>query len=384
MKSNSTASSPLVPAKVQALLTRVQREIDEGLLPSCQIALGYDGEIVLSECYGDTTPDTRYCVFSATKPMVAAAMWHLLAEGEIAESDTAASYVAEFGANGKDVVTIEQLLLHTSGFPYAPLGPGKWDTSAQRREAFGRWRLNWEPGNGYEYHPTSAHWVMAEIINEVTGSDYRDVVQQRVTAPLGLAPKHDGRVLGIGPADAGDIADLVLVGEPATPEELEATFGVSELPQTEVNDEVVLSFNRPDVREVGVPGGGGFATAEDLAMLYQGFMGNPGDLFDPATLADATSNVRNRFPDPMGVPANRSLGLWLAGDDGYSHMRGLGRTVSAGAFGHNGAGGQLAWGDPASGLSLGYVTNGYDRHEVRQPKRDTAIASLAGVAASAE
>ena len=85
----------------------------------------------------------------------------------------------------------------------------------------------------------------------------------------------------------------------------------------------------------------------------------------------------NSLPDPMGVPANRSLGLILAGDDGRSHLRGLGRTVSPLAFGHNGAGGQLAWADPATGLSLGYVTEGYDRHEIRQPRRGTAISSIA-------
>jgi CubicO group peptidase (beta-lactamase class C family) len=80
-------------------------------------------------------------------------------------------------------------------------------------------------------------------------------------------------------------------------------------------------------------------------------------------------------------PASRSLGLLVAGDDGMANVRGLGRTVSPRAFGHNGAGGQLAWADPATGLSLGYVTNGYDRHEVRQPRRGTAISSLAAVCA---
>jgi len=40
-------------------------------------------------------------------------------------------------------------------------------------------------------------------------------------------------------------------------------------------------------------------------------------------------------------------------------------------------GGQLAWADPATGLSLGYATDGYDRHEVRQPRRGTAISSIA-------
>ena len=59
----------------------------------------------------------------------------------------------------------------------------------------------------------------------------------------------------------------------------------------------------------------------------------------------------------------------------------MGRTVSPGTFGHNGAGGQICWADPATGLSFAFVTNGYDRHEVRQPKRTTAIASLAAVTA---
>ena len=92
--------------------------------------------------------------------------------------------------------------------------------------------------------------------------------------------------------------------------------------------------------------------------------------------------MRNRLPGPDGVPANRSLGLVLAGDDGFSHARGMGRTVSPGAFGHNGAGGQICWADPATGLSFAFVTSGYDRHEVRQPKRTTAIASLAAVTVS--
>ena len=58
-------------------------------------------------------------------------------------------------------------MLHTGGFPHAPLGPPRWNTSKERRAAFAQWRLNWEPGTRYEYHPTSAHWVLAEIMNEV-------------------------------------------------------------------------------------------------------------------------------------------------------------------------------------------------------------------------
>ena len=364
----------IVDARIDQLLDRCRREVDEGLLPSCQIAIGFEGEIVASQTYGDADPDTRYCLFSATKAFVAAAMWQLLSEGVVDENEAVAHYIEEFGENDKASITVEQVMLHTSGFPHAPLGPSAWTTSADRRAAFGRWRLNWEPGTRFEYHPTSAHWVLAEIIEEVTGADFRDEVERRVTQPLGLP-----RIVGIPLDEQENMADLVLTGEPATPDELEAAFGVRELPTTEVTDEVILRFNVPEQKEIGVPGGGGWARAVDVAAFYQALLHNPGELWEPAMLADVTGRVRNTLPDPMGVPANRSLGLILAGDDGRANLRGLGRTVSAGAFGHNGAGGQLAWADPATGLSIGYTTNGRDRHEIRQPRRDTSIGSYAGL-----
>jgi CubicO group peptidase (beta-lactamase class C family) len=369
---------PIDDQKVAALLQRARREVDEGLLPSCQIALAYDGELVASESFGDATTDTRYVVFSCTKAFVAGAMWALIGDGLVDVSKRVVDYVPEFGTNGKDVITLEQVMLHTSGFPMAPLGPPAWSTREGRLQTFAKWRLNWEPGTAFEYHPTSAHWVLAEIIERVTGTDYREVVEERVTTPAGLP-----RVLGIPEDQQSDIATLVAVGEPATPEQIKEAFGVSELPVTEVTPDALLGFNDPATRALGVPGGGGVMRATDLALYYQALLNNPGEMWKPDVLADVTSNVRNHLPDRYtGVPANRSLGLVLAGDDGFSHIRGLGRTVSAGAFGHNGAAGQLAWADPATGLSLGYCTNGVDLNVVREPRRGTAIGSLAGVCAS--
>lgn len=360
--------------RIDELLARARREVDDGLLPSCQIALGYDGEIIAEEVFGDAAADSRYVIFSATKPFVASTVWTLIAEGHVDPAEPVTTYFPEFGAEGKQDITVEQVMLHTSGFPYAPMGPPAWNDRDARKQKMASWRLNWEPGTRFEYHPTSAHWVLAEIIDTITGNDYRDEVHRRVTDPAGLP-----RILGIDPADQGDVVDLVLVGEPATPDELEAVFGVRELPSSEVNDDVVMRFNDPDVRAIGVPGGGGVARARDLAMFYQVLLHNSADIWPADGLADWTGRVRNTLPDPMGVPANRSLGLVLAGDDGKSNLRGMGRGVSPQAFGHNGAGGQLAWGDPATGLSLGYVTNGYDRHEIREPRRGTAIGTLAAL-----
>jgi CubicO group peptidase (beta-lactamase class C family) len=354
---------------VEALLRRARREVDDGLLPSAQVALALHGELVAFEAFGDATTDTRYVVYSATKAFVAGAMWALISDGAVDVSLPVSEIVPEFATNGKQTITIEQVMLHTSGFPYAPLRADAGATSAGRCAAFAKWRLNWEPGTAYEYHATSAHWVLAEIIERVSGRNYRDVVADRVTTPVGLPP-----VLGVVGA-----APLSVVGEQATSAEIEAVFGVSSLPVGEVTDDALMGFNDPAVQSVGVPGGGGVMTAADLALYYQAVLHNPGEMWRPDVIADARSAVRNRLPDVLtGVPANRTLGLVQAGDDGRSHLRGMGRTVSPLTVGHNGAKGQIAWGDPVSGLSLGYCTNGLDAHVVREPRRTSAIASLAG------
>lgn len=373
MRKLRVMSSPAInPTALKTLMDRARREVDSGLLPSAQVALAYKGELVAFETFGDATNDTRYVVYSATKAIVAGAMWALIGDGLVDVSKRVIDYVPEFGTHGKDVITVEQVMLHTSGFPMAPLGAIAGSTSAGRIAAFEKWRLNHEPGKVYQYHATSAHWVLAEIIERVTGRDFRDVVEARVTTPAGLE-----RVVGNVKHRA---AELVVVGDHATPDELLATFGVSSLDVGEVTNDALLAFNDPAAQAVGVPGGGGVMRACDLAMFYQAVLHNPGGMWNADVLHDVKTNVRNHLPDIMtGVPANRTLGLLQAGDDGKSNFRGMGRSVSPLAVGHNGAKGQIAFGDPVSGLSFGYCTNGLDANEMREPRRTTAIASYAAV-----
>ena len=180
-------------SKVDALLARARREVDEGLLPSTQVALAYEGELVAFEAFGDATLDTRYAVFSCTKAFVASTVWTLIGEGQIDPSKLVTEYIPEFGTNGKDVITVEQVMLHTAGFPHAPLGAPQWWTREGRVQRFAEWRLNWEPGTRYEYHATSAHWVLGEIIDRVTGSNFCDELERRVTAPARAAPRPRSR-----------------------------------------------------------------------------------------------------------------------------------------------------------------------------------------------
>ena len=90
--------------------------------------------------------------------------------------------------------------------------------------------------------------------------------------------------------------------------------------------------------------------------------------------------VRNTKPERWtGVTANRGLGVVIAGDDGKANLRGFGHTQSPGTFGHNGAGGQIAWADPESGISFAYLTNGLDAHILRQGRRGIGLSSRAAI-----
>jgi CubicO group peptidase (beta-lactamase class C family) len=183
------------------------------------------------------------------------------------------------------------------------------------------------------------------------------------------------------------VADIVYVSEPLSEAE-RLKLGIPEIPPNEVNEENIMAFNRPEAREIGVPGGGGIMTAADLALFYQALV-NEGrspdgaQIWKPEVLREALRVRSGDYIDPIfKFKVNRALGVGVAGADGQSNYRGFGKTVSPLAFGHGGAGGQIGWGDPVSGISLGYCTNGFDRNDWRQARRGVAISSLAAVCAS--
>ena len=393
---NQIADNPrevgLDAAKVDELFRRAEREVAEGLLPSCQIAIARNGKIGARKAFGravqggvekPATDDTRYCIFSCTKAIISSAIWILIGEGKLDPSERAAAIVPEFGTNGKEAITVEQLLLHTGGFPNAPYPQPEWDRREKRLERFKSWRLEFPVGQRFIYHPTAGFWVLGEIIERRTGVDFRDFVAERIAGPLGIP----GLRLGLPRADHAQVADLTWVGEPLTPEDFKK-MGLPVPPETEVTEAAILGFNSPVVRESGVPGGGGITTAADIALFYQGLMRNPAvdggqPIWQSETLKEALRVRSGDYFDPIfKYKCNRALGVVIAGDDGFANFRGFGKTNSPHTFGHGGAGGQIGWADPATGISLGYCTNGFDRNDIRQGRRGVALSSLAAVCAA--
>ena len=340
---------------IAELLDSAAADVESGWLPSCQLAAAHAGELIAFETFGAATPATRYGIFSCTKPIVASAVWLLIGEGLLDVQRPVAAYVPELDHSSFAAVTVEQVMLHTGGFPNAEMPRRVGGEAAGRRAQFARWELEWEPGARFVYHASSAHWVLVDLIERLSGTDYRDFIERRVTTPLGLP-----RVLGIPEDQQADLATLVPVGD------------------GEAAD--VKWFDDPRLRAVGDPGGGAIMHAADLALFYQGLLHNPGGLWNDAVLHDATTNVRCDFPDDLlQVPVHRTLGLVLAGDDGKHVMRygSFGQSNSPRSFGHAGAHMHLGWADPETGLSFAYCTNGVDTDVMREAMRMLRLSDLA-------
>jgi CubicO group peptidase (beta-lactamase class C family) len=363
---------------VGALRARVMREINAGHIPSAQLALAMDGEVVWSETLGDAPADARYIMMSSTKSVFAALVLQLLGEGELDLDKRVVEWWPEFGKHGKDVITLEQVMTFTAGIPNR--APTFGADREQRRLEIEDWTLETAPGSQYGYHAVSAHWILAELVERVTGRDYRVALRERILDPLGLTRLE----LGVPEDRQHDVQRLTSGGDPATIDEIRDFFrrhlglelpdgaGIPLLstPSQPANaPDLVPLLDSSRAMAYGVPAGGAVADAVSVARFYQALLRNDQGLWDPKVLDDAKTNARNTLPTPFGEPASRSIAFEIAQDD---------RRGPAGRFGHPGAMGQMSWAHPATGLSFCFLTNGGDRNFVRAYDREFELSRLAG------
>ena len=380
----------LNPDKVQALMDRAERDVKDGVLPACQVAVARNGKIAAMKTFGravqggaekPATDETVFVAMSATKAITSSALWLLIQEGKVDPADKIVKYVPEYGTNGKETTTIEHLLIHTAGIPTAPGSFKDWGDRKRRLERFAQWRPVNTPGEKFVYHIHANYWPIAEAIERITGKRLGEFVRERIAEPLGLPDLRIGLPRAIQPR----MADVKWVGEAAKEEEYRK-LGVTP-PRANlgsITEDAVLEMNDADMRETDFPAGGLMTTAGDIALFYQALL-NDGKAHDgkriwqSEMLREARLIRSGSLIDPArGITANRALGIVIAGGDGKANLRGFGRTNSAEAFGHPGFGGQIGWADPATGISFGYLTNGFDRNDLREGRRGVAVCSLAG------
>jgi CubicO group peptidase (beta-lactamase class C family) len=328
------------PAPLQHLDRLIRRHIEEGRYPGAQIALARHGQLVVFRSYGDArilptrepaSDDTLFLLFSQTKVLTSAAVWTLVEEGKLSFMDRIADHLPEFAQHGKGEITLHQVMTHQAGFPSGDVTRETWTDHARMRSEVCGFSLDWTPGTRLQYHPRAAHLTQAMVIEAVTGQDYRDVIREKVLAPLGLCSEI---FVGVPLSEQGRCAD---------------TYA------QEQRD------NSPEFRAAGLPSGGGYATARGMAAFYQMLLGG-GRLgtvrvLSPRLVSYVTRNhTGERGDDAMGgIPMHRGLGPHVRGDS--DRIRGLGTIAAPSAFGHGGAGTSYSWADPTSGVSFTYLTN---------------------------
>ncbi|WP_433920361.1 beta-lactamase family protein [Streptomyces canus] len=355
------------PHRLDVLLRRIRLEVEHGPLPSAQVAVARGGRLVAFETWGDAEPSTRYVLQSVGRSIVAGAVWKLIGEGRLDVAEHVAAIIPEFAPNGKEEVTVEQVLTHTAGFPFAPLGYPKMLDREQRLAAFGRWRLDYVPGSRFQFHLTSAAWLIAEIVERRTGLAFADYLRERIAVPLGLSSLE----LGV-PVDrqAGTVAPMT------------ATDRTSDEQEPDPWGPWYLSD--PRVLAAGEPSHALVATAADVALYFQAL--EHSGLWKPEAVAEGTRIRLTDHPHGEqiyggGSHRRTSMGLFVtvAGPDAGSNLP---STGSPNLFGSAGAAYQLGFLDPETGLSFACLSNGYPLAGYDHSRRGTALlTNIANLAA---
>jgi len=133
---DSVAMNPYHLARIDDV---VNQALSEGAAPGCVVCVGRRGEVVHIKAYGNRsirpttepmTIDTVFDLASLTKPIsTATSIMVLIERGKIRLADKITEFIPEFGQNGKEEITVFQLLTHQAGLipdnPLADYGPAK-------------------------------------------------------------------------------------------------------------------------------------------------------------------------------------------------------------------------------------------------------------------
>jgi CubicO group peptidase (beta-lactamase class C family) len=359
-----------VETQVQALLDRlVDRDVERGL----QVAAFVDGELVVDAWAGEADPstgrpvdgETLFTTWSAGKG-VAATVIHLLAErGCVAYDAPIAAYWPEFGAHGKQAITVAHVLTHTAGIPQIPDGVGPaelldWETMCRLVADLAPL---WSPGSDTGYHAMTYGWIVGELARRVDGRSFAAIVEQEICAPLRI----DRLFFGIPPEVEPRVALLEEAPAPAITPSPAADPGIQVVPPW--RNPAYAWANRPEVQRACLPSSGMIANARSLARHYAALAASELDgvrLLPADRIRHASALAFEGVDRVFGTPARWALGYHLG-----EPLSALSERSSA--FGHAGAGGTVGFADPAYRFAFALTKN----RMVNAPPGEDAAAIVA-------
>lgn len=322
--------------------------------------------------------DTMTLVFSTTKGMAALVMALAHSRGWLDYDERVATYWPEFAQNGKERITVRQLLAHQAGlFGFdEPVDRGVIADPDRLAAVMARQRPAWEPGTRQAYHAISLGFYQGELIRRVDPGrrTLGQVFHDDLAVPLDL--EFYIRL----PASVPDsrLAPLVLRNPFLNLLELSPRMLLAALDKRSVlyrsviaNPGTLVGMDpvRIFARDLEAPSGGGVGTARAIARAYGALAVGGAELgLTPATMRELTA--------PPVPPTRGFRDECLGGADlrfALGFMR-PGKVWSFGgprSFGAPGAGGSFGYADPDAGIGYAYVCNRMGRS--KDDPRDTAL-----------
>jgi CubicO group peptidase (beta-lactamase class C family) len=293
--------------------------------------------------------DTLLNVYSTTKGIAATCIALLVDRGVLSYDDTVANVWPEFAQNGKQHVTIAQVLSHQAGLPAfeQPTSVEDLYDWHARCAALAGQKTRWTPGEKTAYHPITYGYLAGEIVRRASGRSIGEFLQKELAMPLeadffiGTEPALDRRVARI-------LAPKSLIDPSALP--------VIEETRSSVTNPLLHpdAANTLDWRRAEMPALNGHASADGIARIYA-MLANGGTFQRRRYLSQATidrlTQVRS---DRMDLTLGMSVG-WAAGVvlNGTTTFFGPNPRV----YGHSGWGGSFGCADPDAQLAIGYLCN---------------------------
>jgi CubicO group peptidase (beta-lactamase class C family) len=340
-----------------------------------RFAFAVEGEVVVDLRAGwadrdQTRPfaeDTLAPIYSTTKAVASFMIARLVDQGRLAYDQRVSELWPEFGAAGKDRLTVEQVLSHQAGLcglagPMTAADWYDWDLICARLAAM---TPLWPPGSASGYHPVTFGYLAGEIFRRVEGRSLGTALRQDIAEPLGL-----DLWIGVPDSEHGRVAEV------RRPSALPKLGPITEPRRLAFLTKWAQPGGTPaEQRRLELPSATGFATAPALARLMailatDGVLGAE-RLLSPGMAARA---ARQQIAGPdLVMPYDMS---WGAGFIRNPRLMIYGPGLES--FGHSGWGGSCAFADPERGLSGAYVMNRQSAELIADPRSRRLIEAAYG------